>query len=247
MGQEGLQSYLGNTTNTLFLGNEQVVLNPFSDAPVTPPAPSYVTNGLIIYMDSSEAASYPGSGTSIYNLVAGQAYTGSLVNGVTYSGGYLVTAKASSQYIQINAPNYTSTNYTVMGATKYNSGSGNGRMISANGNNWLLGHWGNSTWNYYAEGTVYGIAGGPNDTNWRIYAGTGNISGDSYEFFINGSSITSNGNGAQGPNGLIVGRANNATEYSDGQFCFIMLYNRVLTSAEILQNYDALKSKVGLT
>jgi len=258
MGQEGLQSYLGNATSTLYLGNNPVVLNPFSDAVIptttttttsttTTAAPAYVTNGLIIYMDSTVAASYPGSGTNLFNLVSGQDYTGSLENGVTYSGGYLITAKASSQFIQINAPNYTSQNYTVMGATKYNSGSGNGRMMAGNGNNWLLGHWQNSTINYYAEGTIEGIAGGPNDENWRIYAGTGNIAGDSYGFYVNGTLSTSNNGGAAGPNGLRVGSQGGGGEWSDGQFAFIMLYNRVLSDAEVLQNYNALKSKVGLT
>jgi hypothetical protein len=257
MGQEGLQSYLGNATNTLYLGNNPIVLNPFSDAAPIPPttsttstttaAPSYVTSGLIIYMDSTEAASYPGSGTAIYNLVPGQPYTGSLENGVTYSGGYLNTAKASSQYIQINAPNYTSQNNTVMGATRYTSGTSNGRMIAGNVNNWLLGHWQNSTINYYAEGTIFGIAGGPNDENWRIYAGTGNIGTDVWGLYTNGSLTAENTNGVQGPNGLRVGSQSGGGEYSDGQFAFIMLYNRVLTAAEILQNYNALKSKVGLT
>lgn len=211
------------------------------------PAPAaYVTDGLIIYMDSTETASYPGSGTEIFNLVPGQAYTGSLVNGVTFSGGYLITSVSGTKYIDINAPNYTSQNYTVMGATRYNSASGNGRMIAGKNNNWLLGHWQNSTINYYAEGTIYGIAGGPNDQNWRIYTGTGNIAGDSYELLVNASSIASNNAGAQGPNGLRIGIQSNGTETSDGQFAFIMLYNRVLTGTEITQNYNALKSKVGL-
>lgn len=247
MGQEGLQSYLGSTTNTLFLGDRQVVLNPFSDAAPVPPTPSYVTSGLIIYMDSTEVASYPGTGTNLFNLVAGQDYTGSLVNGVTYSGGYLNTAKASSQFIQINAPNYTSQNNTVMGATRYTSGAGNGRMIAGNVNNWLLGHWNNTTINYYAEGTIIGIGGGPNDTNWRIYAGTGNIGTDVWGMYTNGSLTAENTNGAQGPNGLRVGSQSGGGEFSDGQFAFIMLYNRVLTAGEITQNYNALKSKVGLT
>lgn len=245
MAEVQMASYLNNATNTFFLNDTQVVLNPYSE--IVAPAASVVTDGLIIYMDATNTASYPGSGTSIFNLVAGQNYTGSLVNGVTFSGGYLNVAAASTQYIDINAPNYASTNCTVMGATRYTDTSGNGRMISGKTNNWLLGHWSNTVDNYFAEGTVYGIPGSINDTNWRIYTGTNNVSGDVYGFFINGSSIASNGSGAQGPNGIRIGVASNNTEYSDGQFAFILLYNRVLTQSEITQNYDALKSKVGLS
>jgi hypothetical protein len=133
-----------------------------------------------------------------------------------------------------------------MGATRYTDTSGNGRMIAGAANNWLLGHWGNTVDNYYAENLVYGIPGTTNDTNWRIYTGT-RTAGGQYGFYINGSLVVSNTNGAQGPNGLRVGGANNNTEYSDGQFCFIMLYNRALSQAEITQNYDALKSEVGLS
>lgn len=241
-----MASFLNNAANIYFLNDTQVVLNPYSELT----APPIVTDGLIIYMDATNTASYPGSGSSIFNLVAGQTYTGSLVNGPTYSGGYiqLNSDPLVKSYININAPNYTNTSCTVMGATRYTDTSGNGRMIAGTNNNWLLGSWSNTMDNYFCEGTVYGIPGSISaDTNWRIYTGTCNLPGDSYGFYINGTSIATNANGSQGPNGLRIGGASNDTEYSDGQFAFIMLYNRVLTQSEITQNYDALKSKVGLT
>ena len=242
MAEGGTSIFLGDKLiETVFLGDGTTLVSPFSL-----PNVGIVTDGLVIYMDTTEAASYPGSGTSIYNLVAGQNYTGSLINGVSYSGGYLNLTAASSQYININAPEYSQQVSTVMGATRYTDTSGNGRMISGTSNNWLLGHWGNTVDNYFAEGQVYGIPGTTNDTNWRIYTGT-KTAGGQYGFYINASLVISNTLGAQGPNGLRIGGANNDTEYSDGQFCFIMLYNRALSQSEITQNYNALKSKVGLT
>jgi hypothetical protein len=221
----------------------------FAAAP-TPPAADVVTNGLIIYMDATNAASYPGSGASIFNLVAGQVYTGSLVNSPTYKDNY-IQLNGTNQYISIPHPGYVSGTSTVMGANRYADTSGNGRMFSGgvSGNNWLLGHFQNTTLNYFSNGTVAGVPGGPNDTNFRVYTGTAATGTDRYDFYVNGvNSVTSSTAGGGGLNTpLNVGRqGENNTEYSSGSFAFVLIYNRVLSPAEVTQNYDALKSKVGL-
>ena len=213
------------------------------------PGVSVVTNGLIIYMDATNAASYPGSGASMFNLVAGQNYTASLVNSPTYKDNY-IQLNGTNQYISIPHPGYSTGTSTVMGATRYADTSGNGRMFSGgvSGNNWLLGHFSNTTLNYYANGTIL-LNNGPNDTNWRIYTGTANTSTDRYDFYVNGvNSVTSSNGGANGINTpLNVGRqGENNTEYSSGSFAVVLIYNRVLSPAEVTQNYNALKSLVGL-
>jgi hypothetical protein len=133
-----------------------------------------------------------------------------------------------------------------MGAARYTGTSPHGRMINSVNNNWLLGHWNSSTENYYAEGTVYGISAGPDDTNWRIYTGTGDISGDSWGFYVNNSLIVQNNAGVQGPNGINIGRQGFGGEWSTGQFSFVLVYNRVLTTAEMTQNYNYFKGRFGL-
>ena len=247
MAEVQMASYLNNATNTYFLGGSQVAINPYSEpAPPAPPGPSYVTDGLLIYMDSTEAASYPGSGANWYNLVAGQVYTGSLTAGASYVAPYLQTAAAANSYIDITTNSWYSLPYTIMCATRYTTTATNGRMLSSN-NNWLLGHWGNSDSNYYAEGLIYGIPGGANSTNWNIYAGTGDQASDRYSYFLNGAIVVSgSAGGSGGPVGLNFGSYNRNTEFGAGQVCFLMVYNRILSSAEVLQNYNALKSKVGL-
>lgn len=247
MAEVQMASYLNNATNTYFLGGSQVAINPYSEpAPPAPPGPSYVTDGLLIYMDSTVAASYPGSGTNWYNLVAGQNYTGSLSAGASYVAPYLQTARAANSYINITSNSWYSLPYTIMCATRHTSTGANGRMLGSN-NNWLLGHWDTSTSNYYAEGLIYGIPGGPNDTNWRIYAGTGDQSSDRYSYFLNGAIVVSGSSGGSGgPVGLNFGSYALSSEFGDGQVCFLMVYNRILSEAEVLQNYNALKSEVGL-
>ena len=251
--------YVGNTLiNDVMLGSQRMddVLTPWTGTASIELPP--VTSGLVLFLDSTQLASYPGAGSTWYNLVsANPTITGSLQANVVFTtgsyltGSYLQVTGSANGYIDIPGVNFTSSNHTVMCATRYTGGD-NQRMLAGMNNNWLLGHWSNSTINYFPEQTVYGIGnpgqGGPSDTNWRIYAGTGNIAGDTWGLYTNASLTAQNADGFKGPDGLVVGRQNSppTAETSNGQVCFIIVYNRVLSGAEITSNYDALKYKVGL-
>ena len=122
-------------------------------------------------------------------------------------------------------------------------------MVNGKNNNWLIGHWGNSTQNYYSEGWVSPSSNGVSDTNWRIYHATGDISADNYTAYVNGSlnAVSNARGGAAGPNGLTVGKIGYATsEVSTGEVAFVYAYNRVLSAEEILQNYNAFRYRFGI-
>ena len=155
-----------------------------------------VTNGLILHWDPANINSYPGSGTVIYDL-SGNGYHGTLYNGVGFSrvNGGVLTFDGTNDYVY-GGPNMSSSNYTLMGAARYVTISG---RIIAGGNNWLLGHWAGYTNDHYAEGWVY-YNPTIQDTNWAIYASSGNISQDSYQFYMNNVLLASNDGGNQGPN-----------------------------------------------
>jgi len=218
----------------------------------TPAGP--VTNGLLLYWDAGNLDSYPGTGTTIYDL-SGNGNNGTLYNGVGYNqvNGGVLTFDGVDDYV-VGGPNLAATNYTVMGAGRYVSipyvgpPYGAGRLISANSTNWLLGLWGGSTENYYAEGWVSSVAAGTSNTSWRIWTGTGNISGDSYSVYVN-NSLTAGPNtgGSAGPNGFSIGRyAPGGDEYSNSNLGFLLAYNRVLTVDEMTQNYNYFKGRFGL-
>ena len=211
-----------------------------------------VRNGLVLAWDIANTNSYPGSGTTVFDL-SGNGNNGTITGGVTYNAATVkgvLTTNGTTGYISSTTPNLASTNYTVMGAARYN-GATRGRMINATGNNWLLGHWGAnvtpSTANYYAEGWVSAAGAGGNDTLWRIYTGIGNIGGDSYSFYVN--NVLTNGPnnaGSAGPNGITVGRGQGGAEPSTGDFSFLLMYNRILSSEEIAQNYNATRGRFDL-
>jgi hypothetical protein len=208
--------------------------------------PRIVTDGLVMYWDAANKKSYPGTGTIIYDLC--QTYNGFLTNGPVFSNtnGGVIVLDGVDDIIYNSNINYSSGAYTVIGAARY-SGATRGRMINALTNNWLMGHWENSVANYYAEGWVSSSGAGGSDTNWRIYAASGNTVTDSWSFYINGNINVSNNLGVQGPNGIAIGRRGyNIGEFSTGEFSFLMVYSRVLSASEILQNYNALKGRFKL-
>jgi hypothetical protein len=208
----------------------------------TPAGP--VTNGLVLYWDAGNLDSYPGTGTTIYDL-SGNGNNGTLVNGVGYNqtNGGVLTFDGVDDLVYSSTPNLATTNNTVMGAARYTGGPG-GRIINSYVNNWLMGHWGTTTENYYAEGWVTTPGSGVSDGNWRIYSALGDVSGDSYSLYVNNSLTAGpNNGGSAGPNGIQI---NSIGEPSAGQFSFVLVYNRILTAAEMTQNYNYFKGRFGL-
>jgi len=213
---------------------------------------AYVTSGLVLYWDASVSASYPGSGSTITDL-SGNGNNGTLYNGVTYTTSPVPTLAftvASEQYVLgpttgSSILNNTDDKFTYIGLARYTDTSGNGRTLAAQ-NNWLLGHWSNSTENFFASGVeVTTLGTGTNDTVWRYYHGTGNNTTGFYTYYINNIfKADKTAGGGEGPRGIVLSRYNTgASEYSDSQIPFVLLYNRVLTDAERTQNYNYFKSK----
>jgi len=182
--------------------------------------------------------------------LSGNSNHGALFGSVSYSpsnGGVLVLPGTTGSYIDITSLNLSTQNYTVVGASRYVSIGG--RVFSGKSNNWLMGHWSSSTVKHYANGWVTDSGSSEqSDTNWRIYAATGNYSTDSWAFYVNGQLDTGpNSNGVNGPNGFSIGRyAISNGEYSNSQISFLLCYNRVLTSSEIQRNFIALRGRFGI-
>jgi hypothetical protein len=207
-----------------------------------------VTSDLVLYWDANNPSSYPGTGTTIYDISnSGTAYNGTFVNTISYTSdnGYKVLGtNGSNSYIYNSSLNLSSTNYTVMVGSRYTSIGG--RLLNSHNNNWLLGHWNGNTNVHYASGWITSSSTG-GDTNWRIYTATGNISGDSYSFYSNNGSPTTNSGGAAGPNGIAFGAYNGGiSEFGAGYMSFVLIYNRILTSEEMTQNYNVFKDRFGL-
>jgi formylglycine-generating enzyme required for sulfatase activity len=205
-----------------------------------------VTDGLVLWLDAGTKPSYPGSGTTWTDL-SGNNNNGTLVNGPIYSStnGGIINFDGSN-YVSVPI-NLSTSNHTIIAIARWTGGN-NKRVISSNSGNWLLGWWNGQTNKYFAEGWVSASGGGTAETSWICYAGTGNYWGDSWELYRNGVSIVGpNDVGAQGPNGIRLGGSGlYPGESSACEVGLVLAYNRVLSAAEILQNFNALKSRFGL-
>lgn len=208
--------------------------------------PSIPTDGLVMLWDVSDRNSYPGTGTVLYDL-SGNGNNGTLVNTVTFdgntAGGILETNGVDSQIT--GGPNLQAKNHTVITGSRRKPGSGyNGRVVSSNGGNWLLGHHGGSGNKYYAEGWV--VNGSADGTLWAIYAGIGNYSSDIWALYRNGGLLGSNNGGANGPAAFCVGAWSSSSERSQAQLSFLMAYNRVLSEEEVVKVYVAMRGRFGI-
>lgn len=219
--------------------------------------PNIVEDGLVLAVDASNTKSYPGSGTTWFDI-SGNGNDATL-NSVTHSsanGGVFVLGGSSSSFIDNNTINLVSSDFTVFCASRHTNTGNNGRLVGGRNNNFLVGHWWQHTESMFAQGWVgtYAnnvLASAQNSTDWRIYHGCGDISGDSYDFYVNDrTNATGSNGGAAGPNGLIIGKtllySGGDYESAEGEVSFVYYYNRVLSADEVKQNYEATRGRFGL-
>jgi len=230
----------------------------------TPNAP--VTSNLVLYYDPSNSSSYSGSGTVINDL-SGNGLNGVMSN-ITFTSPYFTYNGTSSQ---IRVPDNIllepgSGNWT-MEVWVNQSVSGNDVVLGKfdNGGETVDVSYSIRTTNttYYAQlgsGSGSGSSLFVNSTNyvgtiggWSqiVYVFT-NIAANTLQTFVNGSSIGTVGHNLSSilnsTNPLYIGSYNGG-EYSqwfDGKIGIVRLYNAALTSSQVLQNYNADKSKYGL-
>ncbi len=135
-----------------------------------------------------------------------------------------------------------STPYTILTVSQM-QGTQNARLITATSNNWLLGYWNGNADQFYAEGSVR-LGGGPTPNNAvHFYAATG--SGTLSALYDGNTQIASNAGGLVAPNGLSLGAwaGNGANEASKADIGEVLLFNRVLSAAELASVATYLNSK----
>ena len=211
-------------------------------------SPQVIMDGLICLLDSANIKSYPGSGNTWTDL------SGNLNNATLSNPTYNSTTKAiglsatgSIGTMSISTINLSSTNNTVMYLSRQTTGGANQlRVLTGISNNWLLGYWNNYSSQYYAEGWVSGAGGSGSETAWSMYTGTGNVATDQWTFWKNNAKVvTNNGGGSQGPNGLCI-NTGDYPERSNCEVSLILVYNRVLTDTEIIQNFNAVRGRYAI-
>ena len=212
--------------------------------------PRIVTSGLLFDIDASVSSSYSGSGNTAYGLISGIGAT--LVNGVTYSSlnkGYF-TFDGSNDFINVlNPSSLQISTGTICVWCKTSSPGGGYRGIVAKQYAYGI---------FYVDSvlSVYDWAASANrstgvniaDGNWKHVAfsfQSGVTNGSNV--YINSSNVlnTTYTISSQSYN-LYIGAEANASQNAACNISQVLIYNRVLSSSEILQNYNSTKRKYDL-
>ncbi len=222
-------------------------------------SPKIVTNGLVLYLDAANTRSYV-SGSTTWADLSRSGVNGTLVNGPTFNSanGGSVVFDGSNNYCSIPAidvgknftvgiwfrPNATgrkllfSNSYTYA-ANKgflFNIGNAGTDIFLSIGNDQQVkvsstGYISANTWTYANatfDGTTIKLYINGNETTYTLTSGTiATIVYDTNPAFL----------------GRWLNGGTSTIDFFAGRISNVSLYNRALTSTEILQNYNATKGR----
>jgi hypothetical protein len=213
-----------------------------------------IDSSLLVYFDSYNYLTYPSAGlTTVKNLYG--SINGSLINTPTFSSssvGGIFTFNGTNQYINLgNDPSLQITIGTISAWVRATNGNSGYRGIITKQNAWglfLLNNvficydWGNaqprSTGITIGNSTWYNVA--------MSFTQTIGTPSNNVILYLNGSPVlTTTVKHSVNTVSVQIAWANFSGQYLIGDIAQGMIYNRVLTPTEILQNYNATKSRFG--
>jgi hypothetical protein len=216
-----------------------------------------VTDGLILSLDASDRNSYA-SGSATWTDLSGNGNTGTLVNGPTFSSanGGSIVFDGANDYVDISTtPNLTNP-LTVCAFVNTSVTTGSNQVIfgpSANGNDNWLSVSGNKVQifstqtsdvnNFTITGTTtieankwYHITGIVNNNVTSLYVnGVFEVASSAQVFTVGGWNSTAR-----------IGQRATGQFPFNGSIAYVHGYNRALSASEVLQNYNASKSRFNL-
>jgi hypothetical protein len=222
--------------------------------------PRIVTDGLVLALDAADKNSYPGSGTTWTDL-SGNNYSGSLNNGPTFNSaneGSIVFDGADDGVVT----NLTGTINNLTVECWYR-----GTKVTRN-HLWEFGLAVNNTnlscdfndagydlWMYWEGGGTnrvrYNINGSFTDSTIKCLVFT--HTGSTNKVFLDGAELTITESGGvqtftnvNGTGTFNLAEVANLPVRFSGNIYNTKVYNRALSASEILQNYNAQKSRFGL-
>jgi hypothetical protein len=228
---------------------------------MTARASAFVSAGLVFHLDAGNAASYPGSGSTWTDL-AGSGLTTTLYNSPTYNsanGGYLSFVSSSSQYAQTSASLSVLTTWTIELWHYYNGTftSSNPCIITeffANGAiNFFMGTLNggtapelqvgffNNSWNITTPITLPA-------TGWYHLVGT--YDGSNVKLYVNNvltQTYATSGTPTSGASGIRFMRRWDNPDYWGGSLAVIRIYNGAIGASDVSTNYNASKTRFGLS
>jgi len=215
--------------------------------------PKIVTDGLVLCLDAANKKSYPGSGTTWYDL-SGNGKNGTLENGVGFDNGN------GGSLVFDGVDDTVSTTDNILKESEcavslWFSRSGNSssqrliRRLGANTNRYYL---------LVSSSSIIGVRG-QNDNRvasfsssvdeWINVVWQWRSSDTLQQIFINGIikyNGTYNSQVSGGDTTFGLAQASGVETWFGGNVATSIVYNRILSTLEVQQNYNATKGRFGL-
>jgi hypothetical protein len=234
--------------------------------------PNSVVSGLVLELDAGNLKSYPGSGTTWTDL-SGKGNTGTLTNGPTYSSanGGSIVFDGTNDYIDLSnrsLPLINVSQFTYSTFIKITSSATLGTLFSFGdsvnyANDVMFFYYsGNSTLNFQVNNGgdgagyfAYSIGSWSNIS--VVYDGTQSTNATRLKVYLNGiqqtlsfdytvPATTSSANFTGAAIGIYSTSGFTSDTIIGGNVGTASLYNRALSTAEVSQNFNALRGRFGI-
>jgi hypothetical protein len=221
-------------------------------------ANTIVQQGLVLNLDAGNPYSYGGAGTTFYD-VSGNSFNGTLTNSPTYSSDNngLISFNGSSQYVDCGNVLASLTDLSLECFVKFGTQSAlYGGVISktlsnANGYEIRVDAYTSTTtslvFRYVGDNAVVGFSTNFTNGVWYHVVTTG--TNGSQKTYVNGNQVGSATYAltpSANSNSLLIAKLTYSGLYVNMTMGYTRIYNRVLSAAEVLQNYNATKGRFGL-
>lgn len=229
--------------------------------------PEISNDGLVLHLDAANPLSYPGSGTTWFDL-SGNNNHGSLINGPSYSTekkGFF-TFDGSNDYVLLGSSETTnirgSLTVCMIAKSNYTSSSGWNTYWSgvSKYNQFILGPNGvngkmafliySGTW--YPSGYGNSIWGQTNldPREYHFYTGTYDQASGKLSLYVDGTEEYSSNVGSRTLNddlaSFSIGKRDVSGNFLNSNISNVTIYNRALTESEIKQNFEATRDRYGI-
>jgi len=205
--------------------------------------------GLVLRLDAADSRSYPGSGTTWYDL-SPNGNNATLLNSVSFDGDSF-DFDGSNDYATIGTSGFpfgSSPGTLSVWARTYSTTATWKTIVSygnpANGQTRFLGI--NGTTYYFGAGNSDITASGVVQNAWFNMVGV--YDGTNASMYINGTLVS-------GPtarswntvaNNAQLGRQTDGARYWDGNIAIVSIYDRVVSSSQIQERFNLLRGRYGI-
>ena len=218
--------------------------------------PKIVTNGLVLCLHAADRKSYPGSGTSWLDL-SGNNNTGTLTNGPTFNsgnGGNIVFDGSNDIVTTSYKQSSTVFTWSVWFKTNVLSDGVYRNIMSIPSPNYILVllNFNSANFGFWTSDSLGGESLSTPTLStgvWYniVFVREGNSITNGYKAYVNSRFYGSANTGTWSSTDVLsIGGRTDVSQYFNGNVSNILIYNRILSAVEILQNFNAQRGRFNI-